>query len=226
MSNYNPIIDYSVYTKNELFKIIETDLCEYKYSIVHDKRLLSNTIIESNKKNKLNFIIIGYFSNIFMINLIKIINNIDDTISIALITGYKSPNIFDMINFVSEYFKQTNIFGLKYFIGEVIYILFSKKKKNIPNDIINKFNNIKKPIGRLYNTNSHIEQLNDFLDKIIKQYTNKIDFAIEMITLKCSDDMRYDSIKNTIDIFKKTVLTEFLDKRRKNDKDDINNNQY
>lgn len=221
---------YSQYTDEKLIDVIRKNFnVSYKYNLVFDINNIHNNIIYS--PNTLHTIIYSnnllenyngvYTSNIIILNFMNIINKMDNSSAIIFICTYVNPVYFDVVNFISKYFENTKMCSLKYFLGQILYVIFSGKKNDFSQKKINKIKSIcDNNIVRLYSNDSHIDKHYKFINKVVDNYSEKMDFLINMTKLKYEDDIRYDVVANTIKQHKSQMLKEFMNS---NNDDDLKN---
>lgn len=226
-------VNYNQYMQQNLINIIESDfIVKYSYNIItpisnlhknisYSQNTLYSVIFVNYLLNKINGTMM---TNIILNNIVDIINNIDNTSAILLIFTYSHPVFFDIVNFISKYFKKTKMYSMKYFFGHSIYVLFSNKILNITQDEIYEMKTIiaSGNIVRLYSDNSYIQKYETFFNKILDIYSQRMIFFLKLSKLKFSDDVRYDHIMNTINQFKVNALDEFIIMNNEQD-DDYNN---
>lgn len=215
-------VNYDQYKNKEIIKVFErNNSVKYNFEIISEMNILPSlitytshtlysivcplplTMIYDNK----------YLYEILINNLIGIVNSIDSTCSILFIGVYTSILFYDIVNMLSKYFENTTYFSPKYFTGQILYVIFSKKKENISEKKIKKIKNIlikEKRLYSIYNNYNYINKYKKFLNKMVHEYSTKMYIYMDMNTLKCNDDIRYDAIIKNINYHKKTVYDKFM----------------
>ena len=171
-----------------------------------------NTIYIISCIERLNTILNGkIISNTIIELLLNMIQNIDDKSSIILFLNYDVIILFDIINLFGKYFEHVNVFKYKYYMGNTLYIIFDKKKKNISNNKVEYIKYIcnKGNIKRLFSIDTTIS-IKDFLTDIVDDYTNRMFVVYNMTELKLRNDPRYDLVYDFIKPYKETFYNNYL----------------
>lgn len=209
-NRYNKYIN--VITKMEQYFDMKINIC-YSNDIVHP------IIYENNKsfvficKKKLYETYDGIsISNIYIDFLMSVIEKINNGVSIVLFM-HSSDIIYDIVNLFSKYFTKTTISKFKYYINNMVYVAFIDKCNTpslsditIIKNILNKGN-----VDKLYGdaiTNS----FSYFVSKINKDYNNRMSILQSLALYKLDDFTELNKIMDIINVYKKQLYTNFMNK--------------
>lgn len=211
-------VNYRQYRDKDLFSILEQKFSvSYTYNMVYGANVQLTEFVKSMKNTLYCFIFVSVQTkniNQTLLNIINFMNNVDKSCSILLIGVYAHTIFLDAINFLSKHFKHTRLYSMKYFIGRIMYVVFSNRVSNIPPEKLKQVNTaLSKNVDRLYNSDKHIEKHKSIIEKAISDYKEKINILIHILNLKLEDDPRYDAILDNINKYKENILDEFLNKK-------------